>query len=296
MPNAPAVSVIIPTKALPERAWLLKRALESVLTQASVRVTPILVVNGPGADPHLVRDLGADRRVCVTTLERSHLPSALRAGRDLVDTPFFAELDDDDLLLPGALSVRVQALEREPECDAVVTNGYRRDESGDVLHVEDAAAVDRDPARALVGLNWLLPGSWLCRTQAVGSWIFEGMPQYFECTYFALQLATRCRMRFLERPTVVWNTDTPHAMSRSREYQINEVPALHRILELEMPIEVRAAFRAKLAWAYHATAALRLREGALADAWRWHFHSLRGGGGWRFLSFTRHLLLAPWRT
>ena len=73
------VSVIVPTVA--SRAACVGRALDSVLAQKDVRVDPIVVANGPDCDP------------------------------DLVDSPYFAELGDDDLLLPGALAARMLGVE-----------------------------------------------------------------------------------------------------------------------------------------------------------------------------------------
>jgi glycosyltransferase involved in cell wall biosynthesis len=94
------ISVIIPTKVNPARRALLKRAIESVLAQEDVRVVPIVVINGSERDPELTSEIIADRRFRVVTLENADLPAALRTGREMVDTRWFAELDDDDLLMP----------------------------------------------------------------------------------------------------------------------------------------------------------------------------------------------------
>lgn len=288
------VTVIVPTLALRARAALLRRALATVRAQAGVRAIPLVVVNGTERDPVLLRELRADPGVRVIVLDDADLPAALCAGRAHVDTEFFGGLDDDDELLPDALSLRVRALADDEACAAAVSNGFRRNGAGaDVLHVPDAEAVDADPLRALIRINWLLPGSWLCRTASVGVSMFDGMPKYLECTYLALRFALDGRMRFLASPTVIWNTDTPASQSRSRAYVLGQVPALERILALPSPPEVRAAFRTRLSVARHAIADLHLHEGSRDEAWRWHLRSLRGPGGWRFLPFTRHLLRSP---
>jgi len=285
----------MPTLAHQTRDALLRRALDSVLEQQGARGVPVVVINGPGRDAALTRDILADRRLRVAILEQPDLPAALRAGRELVDTPFFAELDDDDVLLPGALATRVQALQQPPPCDVVVTNGFRRDAAGDTLIMADVPKVERNPLRALLKGNWLLPGSWLCRTDAVGPGIFDGMPKFAECTYLALQFAARYRIRFVERPTVVWNADTPESASKSRDYVLGRVAALRRILELDLPPDVRTGYRGAVAGAHHGIAALYLREGELQQAWRWHLRSLREPRGWRHLLFTRRLLQAAWK-
>jgi len=290
-----AVSVIIPTRALLERGALLRRAVESVLAQDGVRSVPVVVINGLRRDPALTRELRADRRLRVITLEQADLPAALRVGRDVVDSPFFAELDDDDVLLPGALAARVECLLAWPEYHTVVTNGFRRNSAGDTLHIPDTSVVERDPLRAILQRNWLLPGSWLCRTDAVGPSFFDGMPKFLECTYLALRFATSGRMKFLGRPTVVWSSDTPLSVSDSRDYVLGQVAGLRQLLKLELPPDIRAGYRARVSSACHANADMHFKEGALREAWGWHLRSLRESGGWRYLLFTRHLLRASGR-
>lgn len=74
MASIPDVSVIMSTRALPERALRLRRARESVLEQRGVRASLIVVVNGPERDPGLVRRPEGDR---------SLLCSARHAAADL---------------------------------------------------------------------------------------------------------------------------------------------------------------------------------------------------------------------
>jgi glycosyltransferase involved in cell wall biosynthesis len=287
-----AVSVIMPTRALAGRASVLRRAVKSVLAQEGVAVTPIVVINGREGDVALVRDLHANPRLRIVTLPSADLPAALLAGREHVDSPFFAELDDDDVLLPGALAHRAGVLIDDPECDVVITNGYRQDATTSGLHVTDAAAVERDPLRAMTRHNWLLPGSWMCRTERVGPTLFDGMPRYLECTYLGLSFAMEYRMRFLAEPTVIWHTDSPLSVSASSEYIFGQVPALERILNLELPADVRRSYREKVALACHEIAREHRARGALRQAWSWHLRSLREAGGWRHFAFTRRLLRA----
>ena len=286
----------MPTRALRHRIPLFERALESVINQEAVRVVPLVVINGPDRDPEFTRRLSADRRLRIIQLEEADLPTALRTGREKVDSEYFAELDDDDVMLPQGLMVRIQALEELPDFDAVITNGFRRGSDGDMLHINDIALIEQDPLRGLFHGNWLLPGSWLCRTSTVGPELFGGMPRFRECTYLALQLATIYRIKFLGRPTVVWHANTPFSESKSREYALGEEAALRRILELDLPEDVRAHFQSKLSSAYHVGADLHLREGNRKEAWSWHLQSLRQPGGWRYLSYTRRLFSALLRS
>jgi glycosyltransferase involved in cell wall biosynthesis len=288
-----SVSVIVPTRLLAERSALLRRALESIHSQQGVRAIPIIVINGSDHDPELARELQADCSVRVTSLEQASLPAALHHGRQAVDTPWFAELDDDDILLPGALAARVRAFEESPECQVVVTNGVIRRPDGDTLLISDVSHVRRDPLRALVRRQWLLPGSWLCRTDLVNGSLFDGMPSSLECTWLAARFATGYRIRFLDQPTVVWHPDSPCSLSQSRDWASAQVDALVKIMELTLPPDVQRGFRIKVSEACHEAADWHWRQGSLDEAWRWHLRSLRPPGGWRYLPFTRRLI-ARW--
>ena len=70
----------------------------------------------------MTRELLAHPQLRVHVLEEASLANALQVGRRLVDTPWFAALDDDDLLLPGALASRIEALVESNDHDCVVTN------------------------------------------------------------------------------------------------------------------------------------------------------------------------------
>jgi hypothetical protein len=291
MPDrADAITVIIPTLALSERAEFLKRAIESVLSQ-DVRAVPLVVLNGLRKDRQLVAALERDKRVRVVRLSLADLPGALRAGRSHVDTPLFTALDDDDVLLPFALRLRRNALAERPEYAAVVTNGWRRDARGDVLHVPSFDEVRRDPLRNMLKCNWLLPGAWLGRTHAFQCEVFERMPRYLECTYLGVRLATTHRTCFLDVPTVAWSVNTPGSMSKSREYVFGQEEAIRRILEIDLPADVRRRFRQKLADAQHFAARLHLEEGNRRAAWACHLRSLRQPGSWRLLRLTPRLFM-----
>lgn len=283
----------MPTRGLAGRAGVLWRTIDSVLGQERIRACPILVLNGSGADPDLVRALNADARLRVITVEQEGLPAALRVGRQHVHTAFFATLDDDDVLLPHALATRLEAARRDPGPDVVVTNGLRRGSEGDFPHVSDPDAVQRDPLGALVGMNWLLPGSWLCRSDAADATLFDGMPAHLECTYLALRFASDLRMQFLSEPTVIWDTTSPQSASSSPAFRLGQAAAIETLLELEMPPRLRASFERRLRYACHANAEHFLAMADLRLAWSWHLRSLRADGGWRHLPFTRKLLFPP---
>jgi glycosyltransferase involved in cell wall biosynthesis len=280
----------MPTQALAERGPLLERALHSVISQTDVYAVPIVVVNGARYDPQVIAAIRACERAHVVMMEHEGLPEAKVAGRRAVDAPYFTELDDDDELPAGALSARVGVLEQRSDCDAVVTNGLVRNGTEERVLNADTPAIARDPLGALTQTNWLLPGAWLARTDRVGPEIFDGMPNYLECTWLALRLAGEYRIAFTERPTVVWNANSPHSRSLSREYVIGQVDGLRRILEMPLPPRIHAIYRRRVSTACHSVADRMLHDGERSASWRWHLRSLREPGGWRFLPFTWHLV------
>ncbi|MGH7621218.1 MAG: glycosyltransferase family 2 protein [Gemmatimonadaceae bacterium] len=290
-----AVTIIIPTLGLRERSASLQCAIESALSQVGVRPTVVAVLNGPNRSPEIERALRADSRITLVVRNARGLPAALAAGRAIVTTPWFTALDDDDQLLPGALLLRVCALESSPDCAAVITNGYRRTSAGDELHVQPDHRVRTDPVRAMLDANWFLPGSWLCRTDMVGVDVFEEMPDFLECTYLGLRIATEHRIVWRDTPTVIYTVGSPGAESQSRAYILGQVRGLRRVLALSLPVDVRRALRSRIAGAYHAAADHDRVSGDSRRAWRWHLASLLQPSGWRYIAYTRHLLRDAWR-
>jgi len=266
---APRVAVLMPTLGTRKRTPLLRRALASVVSQEGVHVTPIVVFNGPDVDSELVEEVRGTGAVRTLRLPEAGLPAALRAGRRLVEDPLLSELDDDDELLPGALALRAAALEARPECGAVVTNGIRRGGHGDELHLRPDDDLERDPLREMLRRNWLLPGSWLCRSAVLPESVFARMPSYLENTYLGLTLATAVRIAFvLDRPTMVYHEDTPDSVSKSVEYLLGQEGALARILELDLPADVRRDYENRLGPACHAAAAVLAERGDRTGAWK----------------------------
>jgi Glycosyltransferase like family 2 len=285
-----SVAVIIPTLGMDARAGTLQRAVRSVVDQDGVHGIPLVVLNGDRVSPDVERMLRGQARVRLLVRDEASLPGALHAGRGAIDTPFFGTLDDDDILLPGALARRLAALEQHPDASVVVTNGYVDAGAEWNLLVRKGTDVDGDPLRALLRRNWLLPGSWLARTDVVDEQIFAGMPKYAESTYLAMMFATRYRMRWLQAPSVVYHIGSPMAESQQPAYIRGQVDALRRLLALPLPDDVVEALRVRVTQAHHHIAEMELEGGALREAWRQHLASLRSPQGWRHALYTRHLL------
>ena len=286
----PAVSIIMPTLATADRADSLRRALRSVREQEGVRAEPIVVVNGSAADHRLLVGLRRDPTLRLIELEEAGVRPALMAGRRAVTTPWFGALDDDDLLLPGALAKRVETLAADPALVTVVTNGYKRTRHGQEEAFARPDRIRSDPLDALLEGNWLLPGSWLCRTDSVPAELFAEMPNYLECTYLAIRFTLRGGLAILDTPTVVWNA--LGGISRSAPYLLGQPAALEQILALELPEPFRRGLEQHLTAAHHTVAEAHRVEGRPRAAWRAHLRSLGRPGGWRYFLATRHLVSA----
>jgi glycosyltransferase involved in cell wall biosynthesis len=292
---APAISVIVPTKAIARRTHLLRRALGSIIDQARVNAQAIVVVNGPERDQDLVEELRGLPGVTLLFREEPELRGALHAGLERVTTPFVSSLDDDDFLLPGALAHRHEALIQEARLDVVVTNGFNRTNGEDVINTSNSEDVCRDPLRALFDNNWLLPGSWLARTHSVSPWLYWDMPNYLECTYLALRFAHDLRMKFLAEPTVVHSMNSPDSVFGSLAFRQGQIAALNSLIKLSVAPEIGRRLRDRFRIVWHEMADTSLYAGELSDAFRYHVRTLRSPGGWRHLPFARHLVRAALR-
>ncbi|MEO7999773.1 MAG: glycosyltransferase family A protein [Gemmatimonadaceae bacterium] len=290
-----SVTVIIPSTARRERVPLLRRAIASVRDQQGIRAIPLVVLNGAHRTAEVEAELRADSQVQLVVLAEGSLAGALNAGRTCVKTRWFGTLDDDDVLLPSALATRVRALEEHPEMDVVVTNGITRIKGEDSLHMSPMLDIGSDPLRVLMKRNWLLPGSWLARSDRVGVTFFEGMPRYRECTYIAIRFAAEYKMMWLAEPTMIWNAESPFSESRSRAYLLGQVEAIQALMALDIPPHFRRYLRWQIAAASHQSADLLWSEGSVENAWRLHWQSLLGYWGVRYIPFTRFLVMASLR-
>jgi len=281
--------VIVPTLASKERSSFLDRALDSIAAQ-DVAATAIVVANGDATDRDVLDRLRKRDDIRFIHAASTTLPDALRVGREQVDTAFFAELDDDDELLPTAISSRLAVLEADDSCAAVISNAWMRSAHGTSESIPDVELVRADPLRALIELNWLVPGAAVFRASVVTADYFGQMPQYLEWTYLALRLALDHRLEFLASPTTVHWVGLPFSINDSSECQRARPGAVERLLELPLPVDLRRALEEKRAGFYHEIADARIANGDHLEAWGAHLRSLLSPSGRRYLSFTRHLL------
>lgn len=283
--TAPVLSVIIPTVGVrPE----LLRAVESLRTQSAVPCLALVVVNGNRFDPRLLARLEADPMVRLIRTPVPGVSHARRLGVSLVETPFFSLLDDDDELLPDCLAPVMAAF--EAGADVVATNGLL--EQGGRLTVKHArlTAYGEDHARALLDENWVSSGGTFCRTAGVPLELFEGLPNYMELTQLAMRMTMRCRISRIDCQTFVYHLGAAEQATRSPAYLRAEPVVMRNIASEVARRDIRAGLRRKRSAALHDCAEYELAQENVGKAWRDHVASLIGGGGHRYLSYTRHLL------
>jgi glycosyltransferase involved in cell wall biosynthesis len=286
--NDHSLSVIIPSLAAGSRAQSIHRAIDSILGQQNVRAIPIVVVNGTRHDPTVLHWLGARRDLRMISIEGG-LVEARSTGRNAVDTPFFAFLDDDDELLPNSVAIRLKPLLEQNSVDVVVSNGFRETESGIIVTNPEIEQCQRDPLRALLDSCWLNSNGGLYRTETVGPEFFVNLPPILEWTYLALQLSASRSIHFLDVQTFLTH-NTPQSLSKSKRFLLEEPLVLQRILNLPLPEDLRAGFRRKYANALHKVSMQYLEDDDFRPAWKYHMQSALTRGGWRYLSYTRHIV------
>ena len=283
------IDVVVRTTCEGSRRKSLQRAIASVVAQRGVAARPVVVVAGPRPEP--LPKLASRNGIRVHRLGTEASPGrALTIARGLVDAPFFAFLDDDDELLPGALAARMAILRAEPRVQVVVTTGYVARGNARRVHIGDITRHQDDPLRGIVERCWLASCGGLFRTAAVPPAMFDALPDLCEWTCVAFRLAmASCSIRFVDRPTYVVH-DSTGSLSKSDAF----VEASLGVLDAMRSAPLPAADRRRLAHKYRATlhaAADRCRRaGNVGQAWRYHLRSMQPPGTLRYAAYTRKLV------
>ena len=181
-------------------------------------------------------------------------------------------------------------MDSEPKADLLVTNGYRMVGDCDALVYSDLSRVSAEPLVNLMSFNWLSSCNALYRTASVDLKYFEDSHPYGEWTWLAFKLAIDHKVIIsIEAPTFRIH-DTVASLSKSDAYFEAYEQLFNRMLGLGPPREVVRLVRQKLGAQYHAYAAASTKKGDRIGALKWHLRSLAMPGGFRYLSFSRHLL------
>lgn len=286
----PAITVVIPTTCEAKREQAIWRAVESVLTQDGVDVQLSMIVNGNRFDQQIIDELTRRPGVTVHMLEEPSYPAACRHGRSLVTTEFFAYLDDDDEFLPGALRTRVAPLLEDEDVDFVATNGYLNVDGNERIAYAPSARIEQEPLEELLRANWMQPCGNLFRSATVTEEHFDGKTKYYEWTLLAFRLSMRHKLRFLNVPTYRKH-DTPDSLYKSAGVTVNAVAVLDMMAAMNTKASLRGTLARLRGAALHAISDFHRGAGNYGKAWEFHLESLVHPHGWRYLPYTRHLLL-----
>jgi len=282
MQHRESILVIIPTLATTERGDYLHRAIESVVSQREVRAIPLVVANGPNCDPRIIESLRQNNKIRFAYINEANMPQALLKGREIVDTPFYSELDDDDILLPDALKIRLNIMQHKPDTDVVITSGFISNGNKKIINIVGFSEIQSNPLQILMKTNWLLPGSALFRTDTVTQDFFEGMPKFLEWTYLAVRLSLSTKISFVNTPTLVHYTHHSFSIWNSKECIINQPAALEQILQLELPNEIKHYFKMALAAANYNKFRIYLKDHDYRFAWSLIKKCVKSKDGWIF--------------
>ncbi len=289
MDDRPDVDVLIVSLCAAERAAAIRRAIGTALAQEGVRARVTIVVNGQRFDRELFEALQREPGVRVLYQSEPSIFLARRYAREQVGAAFFAFLDDDDQLLPGALATRVQALASDPAADVVVTDGYLSEGGSESTILGDIAAIRHDPLHSLMRSNWLATASALFRTRTVPAEYFDTTIRSNDMTYLAFCLALGKRVVFSGTPTYR-KTYSPDSISLTEDWALPALATLEKMLTFSMPASVRRCLRRKCASAAHEISNIHYRRGEAGPAWRYHLRSLAEPSGLiRYALHTRHL-------
>ncbi len=186
--------------------------------QEGVHVSCVVIVNGNDANSTVLRNLQADSRIQCIVEPAADKAQATLIARKLVQTEFFAYLDDDDELLPRGLEPGVRHLLEHGELACVATNGEYV--TGNVVRpvFSDMEHVRKDFAHAVLrSRNWLAAGGAVFRSSAVGEEYFDALPPHREWTLIAFRIASRLKVAFLDVYTYRIHS-TPYSQSKTCTY------------------------------------------------------------------------------
>ncbi|HKQ13736.1 MAG TPA: glycosyltransferase family 2 protein [Steroidobacteraceae bacterium] len=286
--SIPTTSVVIATTAVEARKAALRRAIAGALAQEP-RPAVIVVVNGVRYDRALYEELQAMQAITLVYSEVPSYPAAQRLGRSHVATPYFCFLDDDDELLPGSIAARLAHVRAHPDVDVVVARGYR---CIDGVDQPDGATFPANDSELLVSLlrhNWFASPAALFATERVGGEFFDGETKYYEWTLMAFRLAAAGRRFGFVEDYGYRLHESPVSLSKESGSTLAVPEVLHALQRLSSSTAVRKELERRLTHAYHDCSTLELSRGNRRLAWRHHLSSLKGPGGLRYLSYTRHL-------
>lgn len=292
-PDEKTVSVIIPTMCEASRSELIYRAIESVLSQSGIILELLIVINGARYDQQLATTLQENNRLTLIWLDIANVSTARYVGVCRAHGEYFCFLDDDDEFLPGALQGRVKLLTKYADADIVVTNGFERRSGIDspLVTIESSNEIMKDLADSFLRKNWFSSPAALFSAKTIESDLFNFNYKYFEWTYlFFLLLSKGKHFRYDEMLSFRKYEDNPLSVSKSLEYTKDYPSFLRSLMAMPLDPGIKSKINDKYITALNTRSNIELNQGLLVRAWISHLHCL-AAGGWKYISYTRHLIL-----
>jgi hypothetical protein len=285
------IEIIIPTTGTTERRQSLFDAIDSVRDQEDVDAVPLVILNGTIFDLAIFKALEFRDDILFHYQEEGCLPKAIRTGRGLVEADFFGFLDDDDILLRGALALKLSEFQQYPNTDVVAGNGYiERFGPNELMHDSLCSSCQANPLFALLDSNWLASCGGLFKTVSVDESYFVDLPKYYEWSWVAFNLALDGKhIRFVDVPTFRVK-DSAESLSKEMENVEAFVGLISRMLDRSKGSGIYKHLKTRLGVAYHSAADQALQNGFKRAAWNYHLRSLNTVKNFKYLGFTRHLL------
>lgn len=291
--DRPRVDVVIRTLALETRERELLRALDGIQSQSYLAARPIVIVNGERYHPPLVKALQQRPGILFHYEREASAGRALAVGRNLVTAPYFMYLDDDDELVERGLQQLASHLAANSDWDVLITNGYFSSNADFRPMYLDLAAHAFHPLRGLFAECWLCPGASIFRTESISTEFLDVKRDYHEWTYIAFLLAVEGkRINFLDVATVTYY-NTQESASKSFEYEEAALELLDTMkADRRLDNETLAIMERKYRNVLHTLASKYWRRGAHRKAWHYHLRSMRPPFTFKYLLFSRKLLIS----
>ena len=284
------VSVIIPTIAVKENGPLLRRATESIRHSSENPVRIIVVVNGGRADPEICEWLKSQSDIHYERVITPSAPLAIFRGRELVQTPFFSTLDDDDEYLMGGTDLKLSAFSAHPEADMVITSGFRQNGNVDEPAMTPIDQVPLTPLPSLFEFNWLSSCNALYRSASFPPSFFVDSHPYGEWTWLAFKLALAGKQLVaISQPTFRIH-NTPGSLSKSAAYRGAYQALYRRMLALDPPNNIVLTIKKRMGSDWHDQSVRTLACGGKLRATGYHLRSLMLPGGLQYVAYTRRLI------
>lgn len=288
----PRIDVIVRTLLSKTREREIMRALDSIQNLPSMQARPIVVVNGDHYDRPLLDMLQQRPGIVLHYQPDASAGRAIATGRRLVTAPYFMYLDDDDQLVAAGMKSLSTYVFNHFDWDVLITNGYfcRSGESRPMYLDLKSHAIH--PLRSLLSESWVCAGATIFRSESISADFLDMERNHQEWTYIAFRLVMEeKRIAFMDAPTVVYH-DTGGSASKLIEHQEEALSLLEQMsADSRVDGETRSLMERKYRNMLHVIALQYWRQGDRRKAWIYHLRSMRQPFTFKYLLFSRKLLI-----